>query len=200
MNQPESNIPSTSAVSGKLVILGIFGVALLAAGASWWFRYNATHHAAGFWGSKVARLIRDASHVKLQQITRDKDGTDSVKVSRFVSKAPGLTHLRAALLEDSSFEWPATDTEPPSPSGWYLRFEGDSAKDVARLYFTPDLRYVFHFTPELIHSAQGVSAGKFRGISCAPISAGLLEMFTEMMAGPAAAGPPPQSPAPSPSR
>jgi hypothetical protein len=181
MNQPESNIPSTSAVSGKLVILGILSIAFVAAGASWWFRYNATHHAAGFWGSKVARLIRDAPHVELQQITRDEDFTLRTTVTRDVSKAPGLTHLRAALLEDDSFEWPASDDDRPSPSAWYLRFEGDAPKEVARIYFTPDLR----------HTVHGISERQLRGVSCAPISAGLLEMFTEMMAGPAAAGPPP---------
>ena len=47
-------------LSGKLVIIGIVGVALAGAGAGWWFRYNATHRAAEFWGPQAVRLIRDA--------------------------------------------------------------------------------------------------------------------------------------------
>jgi hypothetical protein len=46
--------------SGKLLIFGILTVAVLLAGASWWFRYIATHRAARFWGPEAVRLIRDA--------------------------------------------------------------------------------------------------------------------------------------------
>ena len=73
MDQPESQPPRTRVVSGKLIILGILAVALLAAGISWVFRYNATHHAAGFWGSKAARLIR--------AISRDKDWHDEMSLA-----------------------------------------------------------------------------------------------------------------------
>src|SRR4051812_40334878 len=53
--------------SGKWVILGILAVGFTAAGASWWFRYNATHHAATFWG-RNAWLIRDADRVELLEL------------------------------------------------------------------------------------------------------------------------------------
>lgn len=162
-------------VSGKLVIITVLAIALAAAGASWWFRYNATRHAAGFWGGKIARLIRDAPHITLEQITRNNEGLITTSVTRDVSRSPGITHLRAALLEDKSFNWPASEKAPSTPSGWLLKFSGDSPDEVARLWFTPDLNYTFHV----------VSQRKCRTVSCAPISAGLREMFTEMMTEPA---------------
>ena len=45
-------IPLHDNVSGKLVIIGIRGGRPAGGGASWWFRYNATHRAAEFWGPK----------------------------------------------------------------------------------------------------------------------------------------------------
>src|SRR5688572_9136529 len=56
-------VPRVSKASGKLVIVFILAAAFAAAGASWWFRFNATHRAAEFWGPDVARLIRDAPQV-----------------------------------------------------------------------------------------------------------------------------------------
>src|SRR4051794_4880249 len=56
---------SVSTISGKLLIIGILVLALVAAAASWWFRHNATHRAAKFWGPEAAILIRDAPNVEL---------------------------------------------------------------------------------------------------------------------------------------
>ena len=55
MNRAETEQPSASGISGKLLIIGILTVAFLAAGTSWWFRYSATHRAATFWGPAAAR-------------------------------------------------------------------------------------------------------------------------------------------------
>src|SRR5688572_29599931 len=86
---------SAMKISGKLVIVAILAFALAAAGASWWFRYNATHRAAKFWGPDDARRIRDAPFVELYYINDDPDALSTI---REISKAPGLTHLRHALL------------------------------------------------------------------------------------------------------
>src|SRR3954453_9219936 len=105
--------------SGKWVILGILAVGFTAAGASWWFRYNATHHAATFWG-RNAWLIRDADRVQLLDIrpapknAPPQNGTLSINADNFsvvgqqdITQAHGLAHLRNALLEDQSFGGPA---------------------------------------------------------------------------------------------
>jgi hypothetical protein len=180
MNLAETEQPSTPGVSGKLVIVGILTVAVVAAGVSWWFRFHATHNAAGFWGPETARLISDSTSVKLMHIDRNAEGLITTSVTRDVSHSPGITHLRTALLEDRNFVWPASSAEPAVPSAWCLIFVGDSPDENARVAFTPDLNYAVHLVAPL----------DVRSISCAPISAGLLELFTEMMAGPAAQGPP----------
>jgi hypothetical protein len=190
MNPAETDQSSTSAVSGKLVIVGILTVALIAAGASWWFRYNATHRAAGFWGAQAARLISNSATIKLQHIDRGATGSPTTTITREVTNARGITHLRTALLEDKSFVWPASSAEPPAHSAWCLTFVGESPNDRTWIWFTPDLNYVW----------RGVSDTELRTVSCAPISSGLLELFTEMMAGPAAAGPPGPAPPAEPAR
>src|SRR4051812_21733385 len=60
-----------STASGKLLIVGILAVSIAAAAMSWWFRYNATHRAATFWGPGLAVLIRDAPQVTLRIMPSD---------------------------------------------------------------------------------------------------------------------------------
>jgi hypothetical protein len=162
---------STSAPgnSGKLLIIAVVTVAFAAAGAGWWFRYSATHLAAKFWGPEAVLLIRDASNVTL---IRSGASTD-------VTQAHGLTHLRYALLEDRSFNWPPTET--PSASEWTTRLcfanspsEGAPAFAIA---FSADSLWA------TATNANGEPIGS--AISCEPISKGLSEVFTEWSAAPA---------------
>jgi hypothetical protein len=190
MNRAETEQPSAYGISGKVVIVGILTVALVAAGVSWWFRFHATHLAAGFWGPQTARVISSATTIKLSRINRNPEGLITTSMTRNVSNAPGITHLRTALLEDNNFVWPASRSSSPAPAAWRLEFFGDSADEVATVYFTGDLNYTFH----------PVSEHEVLGVSCAPISAGILELFTEMMAGPAADGPPGPAPPAEPAR
>src|SRR4051812_30380584 len=96
--------------AGKWVILGILAVGFTAAGASWWFRYNATHHAATFWG-RNAWLIRDADRVQLLELGAGEKNAppmnDAITVNgnpvlvaakQDITQAHGLAHLRNALL------------------------------------------------------------------------------------------------------
>jgi hypothetical protein len=181
MNPAETEQPSPPGVSGKVVIVGIVTVAVVAAGVSWWFRFNATHLAASFWGPQMARIISESTSISLTHMSRNEGGLVTTNATRDVSHAPGITHLRTALLEDRSFVWPANTGTPPAPAAWRLTFAGDSPDEKASVLFTPDLNYVFY----------ELSSDRSRGVSCTPtMSAGILELFTEMMDRPAAAGPP----------
>jgi hypothetical protein len=160
--------------SGKLVIIGILGIALAAAGASWWFRYTSTHRAAQFWGREVAQLIRDASGIELcrLQIVEPVQPQYSALQSQLIdchdiSKLPGITHLRNALLEDRSFRWPTSSVKPDAPWKWVLRFQDESTKDEARIYFSSDWRYVLG-RDDVILSTE-------------PIATGLNTMFAELL-------------------
>ncbi len=164
-----------SGVSGKLVIITILIAAVGAALGGWVFRYNATHRAVEFWGPEAALAIRDAKKVSLTQVSRDKEGYRLASFTVEVSDAPGLMHLRAALLEDRSFEWPAEEEDNVSPFGndipfgWELKFARDTTRNVT-VYFSPDFKRAYNF----------LDGRRCRHVSCAPIAAGLKQVLIEM--------------------
>jgi hypothetical protein len=198
--------------SGKLLIVTMFVAALAAAATSWWFRYEATHQSAQFWGAEDARLIRDAPNVELLQlrctaaapmILRTTDppqdqvpqaantpdpslpherlrlgqATWIIEARRDISTAPGLTHLRNALLEDRSFEWGPYESdlnEPPATIALVFRERTDSQP--LTVFFLPN------FTRALV---SGPGDDRFRSISTRPIAAGLAETITEWSQQPA---------------
>jgi hypothetical protein len=167
--------------SGKLLILGIVALALLLAAASWLFRYKATHRAAEFWGSNGVASIRDAPDVVYTQTRPNEPGNggamDMVVVRRKVSAAPGLTHLRNALLEDKSFEWPAS--EPPPGTKWPYSLEFHMNRDGGTSYaivFSADLQWLCGGW------AEGATGEELSCRSCRPIAKGLAEMFAEFAA------------------
>jgi hypothetical protein len=166
---------STSSASGKLVIVAILAAAFTAAATSWYFRYHATHRAARFWGPEAAVLIRDAPQVTLYR--KVESGTD-------VSHAPGLSHLRNALLEDSNFIWPTPDEPSIIPVGdiqyWRLEFHDPNRGNTAAIQFTQDCRQA----ARLQLQQDGLSS--WTPISTEPISAGLCAMFAEFSVDPAA--------------
>jgi hypothetical protein len=183
-------------VSGKLVIIAILALALVAAGSSWWFRYNATHRAAAFWGPEASRLIRDAKVVELYQFEpSSQTETEFEELRRFldapsnarnVSSMRGLTHLRNALLEDRNYDWPPQQPKPNDQWRGILVFWDEPRQSTAVLAFSPEWQFVTN--------CKSLTGGK---LSCAPIAAGLREMFTEMMAEPTAQSRRPANEAPS---
>jgi hypothetical protein len=150
--------------SGKFVILGILTVALASAAASWWFRYSATHEAAQFWGPQNARLIRDAPHVALVRLILSEPPT-----TRDISRAPGMLHLRNALLEDRSFLWEQGIEAAPKNGGWKLAFSDPATGEQFTIRFTTDCR-----------GAIDDSDPRGRAVSTAPIAKGLREIFAEL--------------------
>jgi hypothetical protein len=163
-------------LSGKAVILGIVSVALAAAGTSWWFRYSATHRAAQFWGPVRSQLIRRAPVVKLLRLNTSADsqtalgkeiGALDITADVEITNAPGVLHLRNALLEDRSFHWPAkAAVSQVKQWQWALVFHDPSRHQMATLLFSPDWTLVTYQPGEQI-------------LSCAPISEGLATMLTE---------------------
>jgi hypothetical protein len=173
--------PAETGVSGKWVIIGIFSLAFAAAGGSWWFRFHATHHAAEFFGPQAAALIRDAPTVDFSRLNPPVDSTIIATKSndpiasdpaniRDVTTAHGLVHLRNALLEDRSYQWPPQVLPPDTRWEWAMSFKGDTANQRSTLYFSPDCKFV------------AASSHPNEILSCAPIAAGLAEMFAEFSA------------------
>jgi hypothetical protein len=189
---------SVDITSGKLVIIAIAALALAAAGASWWFRYAATHQAAEFYGDHVL-LIRDAPVVELLRIEPSSPGgfvegalrsetldrfLDAPTNRRDISTTPGLTHLRAALLDDRSYNWPSRPDRPSDRWKWILIFRNEQGGAGAILMFSPDWLYVT-VHGHRVHKEQGTSFQKVyvsdgSVVSCEPIAAGLAEMLEDL--------------------
>jgi hypothetical protein len=153
-------------ISGKLVIIVILTLAFSAAGASWWFRYAATHRAAEFWGPIAAQRIRDSRSVQLYYVI---DDTDLLTPIRNISNARGLTHLRHALLEDRSFVWPAHSLPRQPHWHWAIGFGDQKASGMNVVMFTEDCKQAAMGGPE-----------SGRVVSCEPIAKGLTTIFAEL--------------------
>jgi hypothetical protein len=104
--------------SGKLVIVGIVGVAVVAAAFAWWRQYQQGRRALAYWGADGARLIRTAPEVELLTLApAEGDGEgDAIPVPKLldVSGARGLVHARQALISDASFLWSETPRTGPA--------------------------------------------------------------------------------------
>jgi hypothetical protein len=174
--------------SGKLVILGIVTLAFLAAGTSWLFRYYATRRAAEFWGPYVTNLVRDAPIVRLIRIEPSDETRElpmhfqlwtggQVKATEYydVSTAPGMTHLRNALLEDRNFVWPSHEHDQPLDWRWMLQFSDEP----------PGGNIILLFTNDCTHTALLDSDDEV--IACTPIADGLSSIFAEFAAKPTTA-------------
>ena len=186
MNRAETEQPSASGISGKLLIIGILTVAFLAAGTSWWFRYSATHQAATFWGPAAA-VVRDARVVELWLPANPHENIRSASLAvnksdlHDISSAHGLVHLRNALLEDHSFNWPPITITPDVEWTQGLRFLDGSTGVL--VMFSRDFKFV--------RTPNGEEM-----LSCEPMTDGLREMFAEFSGiatiappGPAEQGP-----------
>jgi hypothetical protein len=155
-----------SNASGKLVILAIVAIALASGAISWWFRYSATHKAAEFWGVTDSRLIRDAPDVTLSRFNPTADSKP-----RDISKAPGITHLRNALLEDRSFHWGKAIEMAPKRPRWTIEFNDPATARHLVIYFTSDCR----------GAIVGDGGTRKRVVSTEPISKGLCQVFAELL-------------------
>jgi hypothetical protein len=123
--------------SGKWLTLILLGVGLAAAGLAVWVRYQQGRQAQQFWGTSRALLIRDAAAVRWLRLARESAGDASserpgvsirgrtwlVTDSRDVTEAPGLLHVRQALLDDQSFDFSTRPADCPHAELVALRFE-----------------------------------------------------------------------------
>jgi hypothetical protein len=189
----DSSQSDSAAVSGKLLIVGILIVGIAAAASSWWFRYNATHRAAEFWGTGSAILIRDAPQVMLIIVPSDAarglasntgaSQARSVRREFDVSQSHGLTHLRNALLEDHNFVWPARDqvqiaVDGPLDWKWILEFRDPEKGNLAAVQLTKDCT----FAARVMSSKERGSVRPTAIRTYSVMAKGLREMFAEFTA------------------
>ncbi len=135
---------------GKVAIVGIFLVALAAAAFAWWFQLGLRRYTQAFYGNTAGMRIARAPRVELLWIAKENLAGDAEPLSidgepryiiaaQDVSKAPGLIHARAALLNDGAYLWQVTAT-PAAEWKHAIRFGDSSGESV--LLFNLDLRQV----------------------------------------------------------
>ncbi len=128
---------------GKLVVLSFFLLAATLAGGAMWYHFAKTRWAMAFWGNNAARLIVRAPEVEVWRLNStpglEANGAgnsdsatnptvQSLKIAgepffitgrRPLIAAPGLIHMRMALVEDANFD---THAKPPSDPLWNYAF------------------------------------------------------------------------------
>jgi hypothetical protein len=195
MDSASSKATSASAISGKLVIVGILFVAFWAAGISWYFRYTATRKVLQFWGPVTATRIRDAPVVLLDPAgmlnaptSPAANGNGNTKTID-VSHAPGLTHFRNALLEDHNFIWGTLDKElpPDDTEFWSLVFQDPKTGKSSIIFMSDDCRYSASRDDD--HRLHFVTVDT-------AMAKGLREMFAEFSGAATIAPPGPAEPGP----
>lgn len=141
---------------GKLVIVAMFALAILAVGFSTWYHYQNAHRSLDYWGTERASLIATAPEITVFEVTADPNvpidpaaiGTDvptiidagityRVRASKSADKARGVSNIRRALVLDTTYDWqdpPAADYE--RHWGYAMRFR-DGANDAIVLFDLP---------------------------------------------------------------
>lgn len=100
-------------MSGRWLTLAIVAVCVVLVLVALWQRSSDTSHIRQFWGASNAKLIQHAPEVALrvdrQAAASDAPSLDDQRGWRDITKAPGLVHLRATLVDDRYFRWPARE-------------------------------------------------------------------------------------------
>jgi hypothetical protein len=118
-DQPNETTARCKSGSGKLVVLGIFGLAILMASLAVAWSMLSTRRALSFWGPANVQLIQRANRVELLQLELWMDNQQNrqsneflvygtrtcvIKERRDVTNVRGLGNARHALTVDASFE------------------------------------------------------------------------------------------------
>ncbi len=108
------------ALSSQALILAMLLLAVAVSLAAVWYLRNLSQRSLAFWGAEAGQLILHAPEVELTRWTADapSDALD-------ISKAPGLTNLRRALMQDASFDWRPTRAQATEKWDYALRFSDE---------------------------------------------------------------------------
>jgi len=114
---------------GTLLVVGLLGLGLVAAGTGIWFQWQQTRRCLSFYGVENAASISRAPQVELWLLAQaaGDSHTGRLRASRRldISEAKGLVHLRRGLVEDANFAWAAATPDGPQP---------DAAWDIALVF------------------------------------------------------------------
>ncbi|MEM8677839.1 MAG: hypothetical protein AAGF97_00660 [Planctomycetota bacterium] len=120
--------------AGKLVTLGILGLALALGLFAWLYHKGRSDRAIDYWGAENAVRVRRASDIRLVRLRPWADGDATreaitidgkpwlVEDEREITATRGLVHLRQALVENTSFDWSRPGPDELLVWDYVLRF------------------------------------------------------------------------------
>jgi hypothetical protein len=115
---------------GKIAIVVMLSLAVLAAGYAWYQNYQRSVRARAFWGNKAA-TIRFATKVEAFRVADNGERTDLTDIS----SAPGLLNARTSLMSDDAFDWSSEPFTPAPSSEWKYGVRFVSGDDDVTLLF-----------------------------------------------------------------
>jgi hypothetical protein len=147
-------------ISGRVIILAAFGLAIAMSGGAWWYHYTQVRQAAAFWGPSDGRLLvrgPEVTFFKLgeasESVAEDAEAIADRPIASMsdLSDKQGLVHLRHALYQDSNFQWEGRRREAADAANdwkYAVRF-GDGDAQMTAL-FPRDFSRVGHLTGDEI--------------------------------------------------
>ena len=165
--------------SGKLVLVGMFALAVVLASIAVWHRRESTRRPLAFWGADAAGLIAGSSQAKLLVLTKPDSESHSddsfvehrgdrlaVESRHDLAEIRGMVHLRAAFVEDASFSWDAPlDCQP----NWKYGLQFVNGDRETTVLVDPDCEVA-------------MLAGRNDVVSIRPIAAGLRKVIDQAVA------------------
>jgi len=137
---------------GQLTIVGMLGLALMAASFALWWRHDQTRRTLGFWGPTASRLIVSAENVELMLLEPVVDPMESetaeqvfaridgvpyrLILKKNVNKAPGFLNARYALTMDRSYDWQGEPSSCEPTWQHALRFSDEADEKTILFCFT----------------------------------------------------------------
>lgn len=142
-------------ISGRLIIVGMFALAIAMSGGAWLYQYSYSRHSAEFWGP-AGRLVVKSPELQLLELaaTPAGDGDEEAEAEANLTnqvagravvdhhdlrKKPGLIHLRHVFTQDSNFQWEHRAVEPVDGErewAYAVRFVDGEAEQI--VLFTRD--------------------------------------------------------------
>jgi hypothetical protein len=128
-------------ISGRIIILTAFAVALALSGGAWWYQYESSNRAAAYWGPTGARLLVKAPRVEFLELGQPGEAAKGASLAgrpvvaeHDLSDKQGLVHLRFVFTQDAYYLWDGRRHEPVNDGqrwAYALRFaEGDQTLEV----------------------------------------------------------------------
>jgi len=147
---------------GVVVIVSVVSLGLAAASWGWWVRYDASDSTMQYFSPAVARRILQAPEVRLYRLSLEPDASLDVgepddanepgealaaaselapdgRCYRIVERYSmadwqGMSHLRHAFVQDSSYRWPPLAANPESLDDWQWLFVFQEEEEQTKLW------------------------------------------------------------------